>query len=291
MTHGNIWRAALFLAMFLGCAKRIDFGPGGEIRDAPELLSLTDQAERQILSLKGEGRLRINSPKGSGTLNIFAAVADPDKLHLESLNFFGKPQQILKTAGARFGLLDAEAGKYYRGPASQQNLSRFVPVALPVGDLVAIMLGRAPRIASSAASLKLDDSRGAYLVSLEGNGLQQRLWIDPKTHRVRRSEVRGPKAYELSFDDFEGFASTEFPRQTSLNVPGENTRLELKYRDLELNPRLDASLFDLAPPSGMAVIEVDEAGNPRAWSPVTRDEAGNPRARSLVTPGAPLGVH
>ena len=276
MTHGNIWRAALFLGMLLGCAKRIDFGPAGEIRSAQELLTLTDQAERQILSLKGDARLRVSSPKGSGTLNIFAAISDPDKLHLESLNFFGKPQAILKTTGARFGLLDAEAGKYYRGPASEENLSRFMPVALPVQELVAIMLGRAPRIAFSASSLRLDPARGSYVVNLDGAGIQQTLWVDPASHRVRRSEVRGPKSYELSFDDFQGFASTEFPRQTTLAVPGETTRLELKYRDLELNPRLDASLFDLAPPSGMAVIEVDEAGNPRARSP--------------VIPGVPLGI-
>ena len=267
MTHGNIWRAALFLGIFLGCAKRIDFGPAGEIRSAQDLLTLTDQAERQILSLKGEARLRVGSPKGSGTLNIFAAVSDPDKLHLESLNFFGKPQAILKTNGARFGLLDAEEGKYYRGPASGENLSRFMPVALPVQELVAIMLGRAPRIAFSAASLKLDSARGSYVVALEGSGLQQTLWVDPASHRVRRSEVRGPKTYELSFDDFQGFGPTEFPRQTILTVPSETTRLELKYRDLELNPRLDASLFDLAPPSRMSVIEVDEAGNPRAQLP------------------------
>src|SRR5712664_1097350 len=144
LTHGNIRWAALFLGMFLGCAKRIDFGPAGEIRNAQELLKLTDQAERQILSIKGEARLRVSSPKSSGTLNILAAVLDPDKLHLESLNFFGKPQAILKTTGGRFGLLDAEAGKYYRGPASQENLSRFMPVALPVEELAAIMLGRAP---------------------------------------------------------------------------------------------------------------------------------------------------
>ena len=267
MTHGNIWRAALFLGMFLGCAKRIDFGPAGEIRSAQELLTLTDQAERQILSLKGDARLRVSSPKGSGTLNIFAAISDPDKLHLESLNFFGKPQAILKTTGARFGLLDAEEGKYYRGPASEENLSRFMPVALPVQELVAMMLGRAPRIAFSASSLKLDPARGSYVVTLEGAGIQQTLWVDPATHRVRRSEVRGPKSYELSFDDFQGFASTEFPRQTTLAVPRETTRLELKYRDLELNPRLDASLFDLAPPSRMTVIEVDEAGRPRTQVP------------------------
>jgi hypothetical protein len=253
--------------MLLGCAKRIDFGPTGEVRDARELLKLTDQAERQILSVKGGARLRVGSPKASGTLNVFAAVRDPDKLHIESLNFFGKPQGILFTTGGHFGLLDADAGKYYRGPASQENLSRFIPVALPVPELVAIMLGRAPRIAFSAASLKVDTARRSYVVALEGNGLQQTLWVDPASHRVRRSEVRGPKPYDLSFDDFQGFASTEYPRQTTLVVPSEATRLELKYRDLELNPRLDGSLFELAPPSGMTVVEVDEAGNPRALAP------------------------
>ncbi len=253
--------------MSLACAKRIDFGAAGEIHSADELLKLIDQAERQITSIKGEARLRVSSPKKSGTLNIFAAVAEPDKLHLESLNFFGKPQAILIATGARFELLDQDAGKYYRGPASRENLSRFMPVAVPVVDLVPMMLGRAPRIPTASASLSLDSAKKSYVVTLSDEELQQTLWIDPASHRVTRSQVRGREAYDLAFDDFQSFASTEYPRQETLNAPSEETRVELKYRDVEVNARLDSRLFELGPPSGVQIIELDETGNPRAALP------------------------
>src|SRR5215472_2607681 len=154
----NSWRAAFFLALSLGCAKRIDFGPSGEVRSAEELLRLIDLAERQVTSVKGEARLRVSSPSRGGTLNPFVAVAEPDNLHLEALNFFGKPQNILVSSRTRFALLDGEAGKYFRGPASPQNLSRFMPVAVPVPELMSMLLGRAPRIFASSASLTLDAS-------------------------------------------------------------------------------------------------------------------------------------
>ncbi len=259
----NHWLGAFFLALSLGCARRIDFGPKGEVRSAEELLQLIDRAERQATSVKGEARLRVASPSRNGTLNIFAAVEEPDKLHLEALSFFGKPQSILVCSGRRFALLDSEAGKYFRGPASQENLSRFMPVAVPVPELISMLLGRAPRISASPASLTLDASSRSYIVRLSGNGVEQTLWVDPASHRVIRSEVRGRGAYELSFDDFEDAASTRYPRKSTLVVPSADTRLELKYRDLEVNARLAPSLFELPPPRGVAIIELDEAGNSR----------------------------
>jgi len=260
----NSWRTAFFLALSLACAKRIDFGPTGEVRSAEELLRLVDLADSQVTSVKGEARLRLSSPSRSGTLNLFAAVGEPDNLHLEALNFFGKPQSILVSSRMRFELLDGEAGKYFRGPATQENLSRFMPVAVPVPELISMLLGRAPRIFASSASLTLDASSRSYILRLSGNGVEQTLWVDPASHRVIRSEVRGPKGYELSFDDFMDAASTQYPRKSTLVVPSADTRLELKYRDLEVNARLDSSLFELPPPPGMAIIELDEAGNSRS---------------------------
>lgn len=247
----------MFLAASLACAKRIDFGPSGEVRSAEELVQLIDRAEREITSVKGEARLRISSPSRKGNLNLFAAVADPDKLHLEALNFFGKPQSILVSFGGRFELLDADAGKYFRGPASQENLSRFMPVAVPVAELVPMLLGRAPRVSSAPQSLELDPSSRSYLLRLSADGVQQTLWVDPASHRVTHSEVRGRRSYELSFDDFEDAASTRYPRKSTLVVPTADTRLELHYRDLEVNGRLDASLFELPPPRGVAIVELD----------------------------------
>jgi hypothetical protein len=262
----NAWVAALFLGVSLACTKRIDFGPTGEIHSAEELLKLTDQAERQIASIKGEARLRVTSPKNNGSLNTFVAVSEPDKLHLESLNFFGKPQTILVSAAARFELLDSDGGKYYRGPASQENLSRFMPVAVPVVELVDMMLGRAPRIAAPA-TLSVDLESKSYIITLNAAFVQQTLWIDPLSHRVTRSQVRGPKAYDVTFEDFQSVQFTEYPLKVALNVPSEATRLELKYRNIEINPRLPQSLFELAPPKGVEVIELDETGQRRAGLP------------------------
>gem|GEM_PF-278905 len=264
LKRANSWRAAFFLALSLGCAKRIDFGPSGEVRSAEELLRLIDLAERQVTSVKGEARLRVSSPRRGGTLNLFVAVAEPDNLHLEALNFFGKPQSILVSSRMRFELLDSDAGKYFRGPASQENLSRFMPVVVPVPELVMMLLGRAPRIIASSASLTLDASSRSYILRLSSNGVEQTLWVDPASHRVIRSQMRGRIAYELSFDDFVDAASTQYPRKSTLVVPSADSRLELKYRDLEVNPRLDSSLFELPPPPGVAIIELDEAGNSRS---------------------------
>jgi len=97
--------------------------------------------------------------------------------------------------------------------------------------------------------------------------VQQTLWIDPSSHRVKRSQVRGPNAYDVTFEEFRGYRSTEYPREITLNVPSEHTRLELTYRDVEINPQLAQPLFELAPPKGVQVIELDEAGQPRAGFP------------------------
>jgi len=59
LRRANSWRAVFFLALSLGCAKRIDFGPTGEVRSAEELLGLVDLAESQVTSVKGEARLRL----------------------------------------------------------------------------------------------------------------------------------------------------------------------------------------------------------------------------------------
>jgi outer membrane lipoprotein-sorting protein len=257
----------LFLALWpAGCTKRIDFGPTGEVRSVDELLRLTERAELEIATVKGDARLRISSPKRGGTLNVFVAAARPDKLHLESLNFFGKPQAILASAGSQFELLDADTGKFYRGPASRQNLARFVPVAIPAEQLMMMLLGQAPRIRASSQSLSVDPSQGLYVVKLSNDSSEQVLWIGPSDYRVRRSQVKGADAYELTFDDFQSFASTAYPSKATFTEPTEGKRLELKYREVNLNEALPPSFFQLAPPAGVEIIDVDEEGNPRSAS-------------------------
>src|SRR4051812_6538431 len=136
----NIGIGALFLALCTGCPpKKIDFGTRGEIHSAAELLKLTQLAEEQIVSGNGDGKARIDAPQGKGTVGLFLSASRPELLHLETLDFFGKPQGVLVTAQGQFGLYQAQENRYYRGPATPLNVSRFLPVALPPAELVAVM--------------------------------------------------------------------------------------------------------------------------------------------------------
>lgn len=259
----RLW-AALFLMFLTGCPHRIDFGEQGQISDSKTLLKLAQQAEERVIAVKGESKIKVESPQGNGVVTLFIALQRPGLVHLESLDFFGKPQAVLVSDGKRFGLYQSQEGKYYEGPASAQNLSRFLPVVLPPEELVALMLGQAPRIPSDSEELTVDEQKRVYVLVLKKGEVTQTLEIDPKTFRVQSSKVRGVNAYDLQFDDFDDEKGAIYPRKVILDASAAKTRLELLYKDVEVNPEPDLTLYDLSAPANVPVVEVDEAGNPQA---------------------------
>src|SRR5205823_13769959 len=98
-----------------------------------------------------------------GVVTLYMAITHPSLIHLEGLNFFGKPEKVLVSDGQTFGLYDATAGKYIKGPATPENISLVLPVALPPQELTALMLGRAPRIPPESSQMRVDDQRQAYV--------------------------------------------------------------------------------------------------------------------------------
>jgi hypothetical protein len=253
----------LFLAVaWLGCPKRFETSQVGASLDARELLDLTSKVESQVFSIRGEGRLKVAAPGSRSTVTVFVAAARPAFLHFEVLGFFGEPQAILVSDGQTFALLQNDQGKYFHGPATPENVSRLLPVVLSGPELVSILLGAAPRIPAERLSAQALAEAPAYLVTLWQGDRSQKLWIHPDHHRVLKSEVHGPTAYDLLFEDFQATGAIDFPRKITLFASGSAT-LELRYQELRVNPDLEPARFKLAPPVGAKVIELDENGRPR----------------------------
>ena len=74
-----------------------------------------------------------------------------------------RPVASLVSNGARFGVYQAQGNTYYQGPASPENVSRFLPVVLPSEELVAVMLGQVPFIPAERKTLELDRDKGVYV--------------------------------------------------------------------------------------------------------------------------------
>ncbi len=255
------------------CPPRVDFGKDGEAKSPDELLRRIAVAETQVIGLKGDSKLTVEAPQGKGSTSAFIAVLHPAFLHVEQLDFFGRPQGVLVTDGTSFGLLDSQAGKYFRGPASPANLGRFLPVVLPPQELAAILLGRVPRIATTASQMGLDEKKGVYTLVLRRGEVTQRLEVDPKSGRVVHSTVEGMTAYELEFGDLSAYGPLTFPRELVLKVPAASTTLELRWREVTLNDATDLTLYDQAPPENVPVVELDARGAEVAPEPPPSPDA------------------
>ncbi|MFO0596876.1 MAG: DUF4292 domain-containing protein [Myxococcaceae bacterium] len=248
----------------LGCPlRRVDFGKDGAPTSVDDLFKRISFAEKQIFSLKGEGRLGVDSPQGKGSITLFAAVTHPSLVHLEQLDFFGRPQGVFVTDGERFGLYDAQAGKFYRGPASARNLGRFLPVVMPPRELAAVMLGRAPRLPDAKTEMRFDDELQLFVVTLTRGNVKQTLHVLPPSYRVVKSTAENLAAYDLDFGDVANFGTVSLPKTVVLDAKQVKTRLELNWKDVAVNESPDLTLFDLEPPADVPVVEVDENGDPR----------------------------
>ena len=253
--------AAVLSALAAGCAHR---PPAGLARDPHALLDQVRAAQEKVQRVRGTAKVRIASPGLNGTVLEAITAEKPDRVRLETLDFFGNPAAVLVAAGGRFSFLDAREGVLYRGEATPENVSRLLPVVLPVEELVTILCGSAPLLAGDPLEA---EEEGAYLKLTLGRAeLGQQLTVAGGAavvrSRVRRdagqaAETENP-AYDLDFERFAGRDGVRFPHEVRLDAPAGRAGVSLLWQvDLEVNPALDPRLFELPAPRGARVVELE----------------------------------
>lgn len=240
----------------------LDFGVRGQIDDPEALLRLIVEQEAQAFTANGESKVRLDSPEAKGSFSMFVALSRPTFLHLEPLDFFGRPQAVLVVNGEQFGLYQAQENRFYRGPSSPQNVSRFLPIALPAPELVQVMLGGVPRIPHERAELRSDEKCACYVLTLFKGDITQVLHVHPSRYRITRSRVHGVNAYDLDLSDFEETGGVWFPKKVTLTAAAARIEVQLRYSDVTLNEAPDLTMFDPAPPEGAEIVELDARGHP-----------------------------
>jgi len=209
-------RAALLPLLTLvlaACPPALRFGPEGEITDAAYLLRRLDARSGALRSIKAEAKVSLKSEQQSGSAGQFVAARRPASLHLETLNFFGKPVAVLAADAGSFSLFVEETGTFYTGPASAANVGRLLPVAIAPAEAVALLLGDVLRLPGATARLELDREARAYLLTLTRGPVTQRIWAGTEDLRILRADVQGAPGLRVAFGDFQAFGNLVFPME------------------------------------------------------------------------------
>jgi hypothetical protein len=245
-------------AALLGCPR---VPPPDLSRDPAELLAAVRAAQDRVARVQGSAKVRIDSPGVSGWVDEFAAAEKPDRVRLETRDFFGNVAAVLVADGGRFAFYDARRQVYYRGEATPENVSRLLPVALPAAELATVLCGSAPLV--EGAPLAVEASGARLLLRLGAGPAAQELGVGEEaaveTSRVRRpapAPGAGPD-HDLEFEAFRRRGGARFPTVARLAVPAAGVRLELRWKeDLEVNGPADPALFRLDPPRGARVVDL-----------------------------------
>jgi hypothetical protein len=253
--------AALAIA---ACTPRSPVSP--ELKaDPSRLLAEVTAAQSDSARVQGSARVKITSPGVKGTVNAFLAAERPSRLHVELLDFFGNPVAVLIADGDRFGYFDARRRTWYQGDATAENVSRFLPVALPPWELAAILLGTAPVLDGQAAAVV--DGRGRVDLVIEDGDFTQTLGIGEQlkvvSSRLRAvGDANGPSPrYDLFFEGFTRTRGVLFPLDVRLDAPRASARVQVGWKpDVEVNGEARPELFRLDPPRGAEVVDLPPGG-------------------------------
>jgi hypothetical protein len=244
---GALWLAA--------CPSQLPlrFGPEGEIRDPHVLLHALEHRSDLLRSLTAGGRITVHSPRGGGTTGVEIAAQKPSSLRVEVDSFFGNPVGLLAAQGGRVQILDVDRGELSEGAATAANLAHLLPLALSPEQAVSLLLADPPRLPTFGAVV-VDPARRAYALTLTGEGRTQTLYLDSESLALVGEASNG---HEVRYRNLTTVAGIQFPQEIDLALPDAKTSIELHYKDLQLNPAIESSMFVVQPPPGVKLLPLD----------------------------------
>ena len=267
MTRRALGPIALVVALALAGCRRL---PAPDLpADPAALLDEVVRAQRAVTSVEGQARVHVEARGFEGTVTQFIAAEKPDRLHVETLDFFGNVVAVLVASGDRFALYDAREKVLYRGRPTKENIARLVPLAIDAPSLVTILCGSAPLL--PGPPVELEPGEGVVRLVLDGGDRRQTLAIGAEA-AVERSRVRlvgadgavtdapAPDAFDLRFDVFRRWGGARFPTDLHLVARDPAAKLDLHWTEVEVNRPVDPELFVLEPPRGARVVELADAG-------------------------------
>ncbi len=249
------------LAMLSACALLAGKPPEPEVfpeerRPANELAQSLVRRAAELKSLRTLAGVNYSGPDGRHSFQEVVLVERPDRLRLETLSPLGA-LLILTAAGDELTGYHTREGVFYRGKSSPENLYRYTQIPLGVGELTAVLMGLPP--VAGAGEWKNEGPA----IARERRGWKETITFDPsRPLPVRWQLFNSEGKIEMSarFSDFTDTPAGPFPLKIVLEAPAQKRRLEIAYKEPELNVELASALFVQQKPENAREVPLDSLG-------------------------------
>ncbi len=244
---------SLWVLLLTGCGG-LPKPKNGPVEPTP-LLDAIARKDASLKSLTAEIDVEIWQKGERVKFRQFLAADDQGRLRIEVISPFGNPIMTLTSDGSRLMIFDSKEGRFFLGAVTQDSLARLLPVPMSPSELSTLLRGAIPRLVTEQKRLEWDSTKGRYKVILTTSDRSQSIYFEPDHYRVTMlvSRFGGVVRYRALMGNYTGTDDAALPRRVRFEVPGEDLRIDMKIKEVSLNPSLSPEVFTLSPPRGIVV--------------------------------------
>ncbi len=248
------------------CPKNIP-PPDNALQTVDELRAAIDTRATQVKSARfKEVVVDYFGEEGRVKVRQLILVKDPAYLRVQTrVPGTDEILSLLVSDGETFAMHRRDTNDYYKGTATPENIARLLPVNLSARDVGRIMLGSAPwdrfDVDGGKPQMEWDRKVGTYRywVTLQDGGTLE-MWVRPTDYAVEEVRETGSDdkvVYRYETNDWKTTQGVALPDYRRFVWPRRNLDFSMDVGETELNVELPEMLFELAPPPGSQVHDVD----------------------------------
>lgn len=236
--------------------------PGEEVASPQWILESLRERRASFQDLRALARVSITSQRGNYHVQQVVILRKDLSLRLETLGPIGQPSLYLLVQRDHLTLYSPYEGIFLQGKAISANIFKLTGLPLTVAEVVDLLSGSVPSFPdSSRSTLAYQAEAGLYWLQVfwAGGRPYQRAWVgsDDLAPRGYQLYDSGGEVYLVAeYTHYTPLEGTFFPYKVRVHLPREKAYIELTYQEVSLNQGVPSSLFQLAIPPNVDIIEL-----------------------------------
>lgn len=225
------------------------------LTDVPAVETLLQQLAAttgQVDSLDSTAAVKLTVKGKRFSSQQFLLLEKPDRLRADVMTGFGKLLLQLASDGEELSVFvnTTSPGRFYRGPATTANVTRFTRIPLATKDMVRLLLYDPPLIGYQQGEVLVED--GNFLLRLKNPDLQQELLFNQQLQLVGcRYFSAGHLFLDVLYQRFD--PELLFPRTIRIDLVVEQTEAVIKLSESLINIEIPTERFRLQQPEAIPV--------------------------------------
>lgn len=252
-----------FILVCPHCARlKISTPSVSQVCSPQQILLKFKEGEGTPTGLKGIAKIKVESPDEKFSVKEIVIVKRPQCLRLETLTPLGHPEFFAATDGRELFLFSPSENKFYQGIASNKHISSLLHINLSLEEIVSIILGKVPLIDYDAVQVECQMEGDFYVLKLSTRDkkFKQVIKVSHSDQTMVESETYKQEEgliLTAQYKRYEKIGGISFPREITVTMPRDETKVRIRYKEIELLSVIDSDQFRLTPPQGVEVLPLE----------------------------------